>query len=127
MTYMNRSGQSVAAMTRFYRLTSAELLVAYDELDLPPGTARFKLGGSSTHNGLRDISSAMAGPGFWRLRIGIGHPRDIHPGQPVVDFVLARPSREHKRQIDESIERAIDVMPLVAKDDWPAAMKELHS
>ena len=127
MTYMNRSGQSVAAMTRFYRMTPAEILVAYDELDLSPGTARFKLGGSSTHNGLRDITSAMAGPAYWRLRIGIGHPRDFHLGQPVVDFVLARPSREHKRQIDESIDRAIDVMPLVAKDDWAAAMKQLHS
>jgi len=127
MTYMNRSGQSVAAMTRFYRVTPAEILVAYDELDLSPGTARFKLGGSSTHNGLRDITSAMAGPAYWRLRIGIGHPRDFHPGQPVVDFVLARPSREHKRQIDEAIDRAVDVLPLVVKDDWPAAMKQLHS
>ena len=127
MTYMNRSGQSVAAMTRFYRVTPAEILVAYDELDLSPGTARFKLGGSSTHNGLRDITSAMAGPAYWRLRIGIGHPRDFHPGQAVVDFVLARPSREHKRQIDEAIERAIDVIPLVLKDDWPAAMKQLHT
>ena len=127
MTYMNRSGQAVAAMARFYRIAPEEILVAYDELDLSPGTARFKLGGSSTHNGLRDITSAMGGPGYWRLRIGIGHPRDIHPGQPVVDFVLARPSREHKRQIDDAIGRAIDVMQLVSQGDWPAAMKQLHT
>lgn len=127
MTYMNRSGQAVAAMARFYRIAPEEILVAYDELDLSPGTARFKLGGSSTHNGLRDITSAMGGPGYWRLRIGIGHPRDIHPGQQVVDFVLARPSREHKRQIDDAIGRAIDVMQLVSQGDWPAAMKQLHS
>ena len=127
MTYMNRSGQSVAALARFYRITPAEILVAYDELDLAPGTARFKLGGSSTHNGLRDITSAMGGPAYWRLRIGIGHPRDFHPGKPVVDFVLDRPSREHKRQIEQAIDRAIDVMPLVAADDWPAAMKQLHT
>ena len=126
-TYMNRSGQAVAALARFYRITPAEILVAYDELDLPPGTARFKPGGSSTHNGLRDITSAMGGPAYWRLRIGIGHPRDIHPGKPVVDFVLDRPSRAHKLQIDESIDRAVDVMPLVAQDDWPAAMKQLHT
>lgn len=127
LTYMNRSGQAVAAIARFYRITPAEILVAYDELDLAPGTARFKLGGSSTHNGLRDITSAMGGPAYWRLRIGIGHPREFHAGKPVVDFVLDRPSREHKRAIDEAIDRAIDVMPLVAGDDWPAAMKELHT
>jgi PTH1 family peptidyl-tRNA hydrolase len=127
MTYMNRSGQAVAALARFYRIAPAEILVAYDELDLSPGTARLKLGGSSTHNGLRDITSAMGGPGYWRLRIGIGHPRDIHPGKPVVDFVLDRPSREHKRAIEQAIDRAIDVMPLVATGDWPAAMKQLHT
>jgi PTH1 family peptidyl-tRNA hydrolase len=127
MTYMNRSGRAVAALARFYKITPAEILVAYDELDLPPGTARLKLGGSSTHNGLRDITAAMDGPAYWRLRIGIGHPRDLHPGKAVVDFVLDRPSRIHKRQIDEAIERAVDVMPLVARDDWPAAMKQLHT
>ncbi len=127
LTWMNRSGQSVAALARFYRIAPAEILVAYDELDLPPGTARFKLGGSSTHNGLRDITSAMGGPGYWRLRIGIGHPRDLSPGKPVADFVLDRPSRQHARLIDEAIERAIEVLPLVADDDWPEAMKRLHT
>jgi PTH1 family peptidyl-tRNA hydrolase len=127
MTYMNRSGQAVAAISRFYRIPVAEILVAYDELDLPPGTARFKLGGSSTHNGLRDITSAMGGPGYWRLRIGIGHPRDLHPGKPVVDFVLDRPSRAHKQQIDDAIDRAIDVVPIIARDEWPEAMKQLHT
>jgi len=127
MTYMNRSGQAVAALTRYYRIAPEQILVAYDELDLPPGTARFKNGGSSTHNGLRDITSAMGGPAYWRLRIGIGHPRDIHPGKAVVDFVLDRPSREHRRQIDEAIERSIDAMALVARGDWPNAMKQLHT
>jgi PTH1 family peptidyl-tRNA hydrolase len=127
LTWMNRSGQAVAALARFYRIAPAEILVAYDELDLPPGTARFKLGGSSTHNGLRDITSTMGGPAFWRLRIGIGHPRDLSPGKPVVDFVLDRPSREHARLIDEAIDRAIEVLPLVAADDWPEAMKRLHT
>jgi PTH1 family peptidyl-tRNA hydrolase len=133
MTYMNRSGQAVAAIARFYRLAPAEILVAYDELDLPPGTARFKLGGSSTHNGLRDITSALGGQAaggaaYWRLRIGIGHPRDFRQaGKPVVDYVLDRPSREHKRQIDDAIDRAIDVIPLVLRDEWPEAMKRLHT
>jgi PTH1 family peptidyl-tRNA hydrolase len=127
MTYMNRSGQAVAAMTRFYRIAPEEILVAYDELDLSPGTARFKPGGSSTHNGLRDITSAIGASAYWRLRIGIGHPRDLQPGKAVVDFVLDRPSREHKRQIDQAVDRAIDAMPLVAVDDWPEAMKQLHT
>ena len=133
LTYMNRSGQAVAALARFYRIEPQEILVAYDELDLAPGTARFKLGGSSTHNGLRDVTSALGGQGgggagYWRLRIGIGHPRDLHQsGKPVVDYVLDRPSREHKRQIDDAIERTIDVMPLVMQDDWPEAMKRLHT
>ena len=74
-TYMNLSGQAVAALARFYRLAPDEILVAYDELDLPPGSARLKLGGSSTHNGLRDITAKLGGPGYWRLRLGIGHPR----------------------------------------------------
>lgn len=132
LTYMNRSGQAVAALARFYRITPEEMLVAYDELDLAPGTARFKLGGSSTHNGLRDVTAAMGGPasggaGYWRLRVGIGHPRDIHAAKPVVDFVLDRPSRDHKRRIDEAIDRAIEIMPLAAADNWSAAMKQLHT
>jgi PTH1 family peptidyl-tRNA hydrolase len=127
LTWMNRSGQAVSALARFYRIEPAEILVAYDELDLPPGTARFKFGGSATHNGLRDITSALGGPAYWRLRIGIGHPRDLSPGKPVADFVLDRPSREHARLIDDAIDRAIAVLPLVAADDWPEAMKRLHT
>ena len=127
LTWMNRSGQAVSTLARFYRIAPAEILVAYDELDLPPGTARFKLGGSSTHNGLRDITSAMGGPAYWRLRIGIGHPRDFSPGKAVADYVLDRPSREHAMLIDDAIERSIDVLPLVVADEWPEAMKRLHT
>ena len=72
MTYMNRSGQSVGALARFYRLEPADILIAYDELDLMPGSARLKLGGSSTHNGLRDITAHLGTPRYWRLRLGIG-------------------------------------------------------
>ncbi|MGE0797718.1 MAG: aminoacyl-tRNA hydrolase [Lautropia sp.] len=126
-TYMNRSGQSVAALARFYRIEPAAILVAYDELDLAPGTARLKLGGSSTHNGLRDITAQIGGPGYWRLRIGIGHPRDYYPGKAVADYVLDRPSREHRRLIDDAIDRALAVMPLVAAGDWPRATQQLHT
>ncbi len=125
--YMNRSGQAVGAVANFYRIAPAEVLVAYDELDLEPGVARLKLGGSSTHNGLRDITARLAGPAYWRLRFGIGHPRDIHPGKPVADFVLGAPSREHRRAIDDAIDRAIAVIPRIVSDDYPDATRILHT
>ena len=76
-TYMNKSGQSVAALAKFYRIPVENILVAYDELDLPPGIAKFKLGGSASQNGIRDIVSKMGNnKNFLRLRIGIGHPGD---------------------------------------------------
>ena len=127
MTWMNRSGRAVGALARFYRIEPAEILVAYDELDLAPGIARLKLGGSSTHNGLRDITAQMGGPGYWRLRLGIGHPRDHFPGKPVVDYVLDRPGRDHRRAIDDAIEHSLDVMPIVAEGDWPRATQQLHT
>jgi PTH1 family peptidyl-tRNA hydrolase len=126
-TYMNRSGQAVAALARFYRIDPVDVLVAYDELDLSPGAARLKLGGSSTHNGLRDITAQFGGPGYWRLRLGIGHPRDVSPGKPVADYVLGRPSREHQAAIDDAIARAQDVLPLIAAGDWTRATQQLHS
>ena len=126
-TWMNRSGQSVSAVARFYRIPAEEILVAYDELDLAPGAARLKLGGSSTHNGLRDITAQLAGPGYWRLRLGIGHPREFFPGKPVVDWVLARPSREHRQAIDDAIDRALAIMPAVTAGNWTDATQRLHS
>ena len=126
-TYMNLSGQAVGALARFYRIEPQEILVAHDELDLPPGAARLKLGGSSTHNGLRDITAKLGGPGYWRLRLGIGHPRDIAPGRDVIGYVLGRPSAADQKAIDEAIDRALDILPLLAADQHARATQALHT
>ena len=127
-TYMNRSGQSASALARFYRIAPAEMLVVHDELDLPPGTVKLKRGGGSGgHNGLKDLTAAMGGPDYWRLRIGIGHPRDLYPGREVVDFVLQRPSRAEQAAIDERLPAALEVVPLLAAGHWERAGQKLHT
>jgi len=128
LTYMNRAGQSVSAIARFYRIPPAEILVAHDELDLPPGTIRLKRGGGSGgHNGLKDISAALGTPDYGRLRIGIGHPRELYPGREVVDFVLQRPSRAEQQAIDDRMPAAVDVVPLLAAGHWERAGQRLHT
>jgi len=127
-TYMNRSGQSVSAMARFYRIAPPEVLVAYDELDLPPGTIRLKKGGGSGgHNGIKDLSAALGGPDYWRLRIGIGHPRDLYPGREVVDFVLERPSRAEHQAIEERLPVALEIVPLMVAGQPERAGQKLHT
>jgi PTH1 family peptidyl-tRNA hydrolase len=124
-TYMNHSGQAVRAVKDYFRIASAATLVAYDELDLPPGVVRLKLGGGhGGHNGLRDIFRHVAEHDFLRLRIGIGHPghRDA-----VTSWVLSRPTAEQERAMREAVGRALAVLPRVLAGDLPAAMKELHS
>ena len=127
MTYMNRSGQSVGALARFYRLEPADILIAYDELDLMPGSARLKLGGSSTHNGLRDITAHLGTPRYWRLRLGIGHPRSLNLNKSVVDFVLGKPSQSDQQLIDQAIDRSVDHLPILMRDGWEIATQQLHS
>jgi peptidyl-tRNA hydrolase, PTH1 family len=127
-TYMNRSGQSVGALARFYKIAPADILVVHDELDLPPGAAKLKLGGSSGgHNGLKDITSALGTQDYWRLRIGIGHPRALNLQQAVVDYVLHRPRKEDQSLINEAIEKSIDVVPMLCEGKFEAAMMKLHS
>lgn len=127
-TYMNRSGQSVGALARFYKIAPDEILVVHDELDLPPGSAKIKKGGSSGgHNGLKDITAALGTQDYWRLRIGIGHPRTMNLQQQVVDFVLHRPRKEEQVLINESIERSLEVIPLLCEGKFEAAMMQLHS
>jgi PTH1 family peptidyl-tRNA hydrolase len=127
-TYMNRSGQAVSALARFHRITGPEILVVHDELDLAPGTAKLKRGGGSGgHNGLKDITAAMGGPDYWRLRIGIGHPRDLYPGREVVDFVLQRPARAERQAIDERMASALGVVPMLAAGQWERAGQTLHT
>lgn len=125
-TYMNRSGQSVGPLAHFFKIPAEAILVAHDELDLPPGTARLKAGGGhGGHNGLRDIISALGNSrDFMRLRLGIDHPGNA---REVVNYVLQRAPRAEQEQLAEAIDRAIDVMPVAASGDWGAAMKDLHT
>ena len=127
-TFMNRSGQAVQALATFYKIVPDEILVVHDELDLPPGGAKMKKsGGHAGHNGLKDIQARLGTADFWRLRIGIGHPRELQLEQEVVDFVLHRPSREHQGLIDEAMGKALSVMPHVLAGEMEVAMMKLHS
>jgi len=127
-TFMNRSGYSVATLANFYKITAGEILVVHDELDLVPGIARLKKGGSSGgHNGLKDITAALGTQDYWRLRIGIGHPRELGLQQSVADFVLHRPRKDEQALIDASIDRALTVLPLVCAGEVAAAMLQLHT
>jgi PTH1 family peptidyl-tRNA hydrolase len=130
-TYMNLSGQAVGALCRFHKILPADLLVVQDELDLKPGTARIKLGGGTGgHNGLKDIHAHLGTPEYWRLRLGIGHPRDLAgDGRPmdVADYVLRRPQLAEQQQIDASIKNGLLIVPLFLKGDTAGAMLELHS
>lgn len=124
-TFMNNSGQSLRAATDFYRIPADRVLVVYDELDLPPGTARFKKGGGhGGHNGLRSIFSHLGTPEFWRLRIGIGHP-----GMPqaVTPWVLGRAGAGDEAAIVDSIDRALDVLKEFLAGREGEAMKVLHA
>ena len=127
-TYMNRSGLAVAALAGFYRIAPEQILVAHDELDLLPGQVKLKKGGGSAgHNGLKDITARLGGPGFWRLRLGIGHPRSLQLNQQVADFVLHRPGRDDRQAIDEQIDRALACLPDAVAGHFEAATMKLHT
>lgn len=124
-TYMNRSGQAVSSIARYFQVAPDAMLVAHDELDLPPGSARIKRGGGHAgHNGLRDIMAAIGNPDFWRLRVGIGHPGDR---DRVVDYVLSRPSRADEDSILDALDAAADCLTDLIGGEYPKAMNRLHS
>ena len=125
-TFMNESGRSVAAMARYYRIEPDAILIAHDELDIPPGESRFKHdGGHGGHNGLRDIIPALGGHrDFWRLRIGIGHPGSA---KNVSDWVLSKASATDQAAIEASTESAINALPLLLDGEDVKAMTALHS
>jgi PTH1 family peptidyl-tRNA hydrolase len=124
-TFMNRSGQAVAAVATYYKIPADQILVAHDELDLPPGIARLKQGGGhGGHNGLRSVIASLADKQFQRLRLGVGHPG--HRDQ-VVDYVLHKPSKSDRQLIDDSIDKALQVLPLIIKGEMQRAMNKLHS
>ncbi len=122
--YMNQSGPPVRAILDYYRLKPKHLLVAHDEIDLPPGTVRLKQGGGhGGHNGIRDIIR-HCGADFMRLRIGVGHPGEK---SQVTGYVLKRGSDDVERAIEKNLDEAIAVMSLLIDDGLNAAMKALHT
>ncbi|RUM77713.1 MAG: aminoacyl-tRNA hydrolase [Candidatus Thioglobus sp.] len=124
-TYMNRSGQSIQSIAKFYQINADEILVAHDDLDLNPGIARIKFsGGHGGHNGLRDTIKALNGNDFYRLRIGIGHPGDR---SKVADFVLHTPNKSEIEPIQTSLVNSLNVIEQVVKGDIEPAMKTLHT
>jgi len=127
-TFVNRSGQAVVAFALYYKILPSQIVVAHDELDLLPGIVKLKLGGGTAgHNGLKDTQARLSTPEFWRLRIGIGHPRVLQVEQDVADFVLHPPRKEEQAAIDEAIERAEKAVDLLIQGDFDAAMLRLHT
>jgi PTH1 family peptidyl-tRNA hydrolase len=124
-SHMNLSGKPVQMLASFFKITPADILVAHDELDFPPGVARLKQGGGvAGHNGLKDISARIGSHDYWRVRIGIGHPGDP---RAVTDYVLHKPSQEDRAAIDAAIARVLEVMPLMLSGDHQGAMLKLHT
>ena len=124
MTYMNNSGRSVAAFANFYKFEADEILIAHDEIDLPPGTVRLKRGGGhGGHNGLRDVIPQLGSPDFARLRIGVGHPGNKNA---VVGYVLKPASAEDQRIIDDAVALAVDHFPDIVAGKFSEVMNSLH-
>jgi len=123
-TFMNRSGQAVAALAHFYKIAADEVLVIHDELDLPPGSIRLKQGGGNGgHNGLKDIQAQLTTPDFWRLRLGIGHPGER---AEVIHYVLKAPRREEQDLIDRALDRCLLAWPKLGIGDYETAQRQLH-
>jgi peptidyl-tRNA hydrolase, PTH1 family len=124
-TFMNRSGQSVAALARYYKIATEEILVIHDELDLPPGTNRIKQGGGhGGHNGLRDIVNHLGSREFFRIRVGIGHPGSA---SQVVNYVLHKPSVTDLGEIANANRDTLAVMPQILEGRIDKAMQALHT
>jgi PTH1 family peptidyl-tRNA hydrolase len=125
MTFMNRSGFSVATLARFFKIEPAQILVAHDELDLMPGQAKLKFGGSAAgHNGLKDIHTQLGTLDFWRLRLGIGHPG---VKAEVVNWVLKRPSPDHHEAIAKAIEQSLLASDDLLAGEMDRALQKIHA
>lgn len=124
-TYMNRSGQSVAALARFFKIEAQEILVAHDELDLLPGHAKLKFAGSHAgHNGLKDIEAKLGTRDYWRLRLGIGHPG---VRSEVINWVLQRPSAENRNAIQHCIDKTMSAVPDLLAGEFEAATRIINA
>ena len=130
MTYMNLSGQSVAAAVNYYKIPIEHVLVAYDELDLPPGRAQLKFdGGSAGHNGATNVIEHI-GSKFWRLRFGVGHPRDLQAAgarRDVIDHVLKRAGGSEEAAIRDKLEEAAELLPVLLEHGAERAKNRLHT
>lgn len=125
MTFMNRSGVSVAALARFYKIAPQQILVVHDELDLLPGQARLKFGGSAAgHNGLKDIHGMLGSADFWRLRLGIGHPG---VKAEVVNYVLKKPAPDQRDAIERSMDKSLDAVDLMLAGAMDKALAAIHA
>lgn len=124
-TFMNRSGQSVASLARFFKIEPQHILVVHDELDLPPGEAKLKQGGGHAgHNGLRDLHAQLGSPDYWRLRLGIGHPGNR---QEVAHWVLKKPSPDDRIAIAQAMDRSFKALPLLLAGDMARATAAIHT
>jgi PTH1 family peptidyl-tRNA hydrolase len=124
-TFMNHSGRAVAAVARYFDIPVAQILVAYDELDLPAGRVKLKLGGGHAgHNGMRDTIAALGSPAFWRLRIGIDHPGNK---QQVVGYVLGSALARGCAAILDAIDDAERSLPELLAGEFQLAMNRLHT
>ncbi len=122
-TFMNNSGQAVSAMVHYFDIEPGEILIAYDELDLPVGTVRLKTGGGhGGHNGVRDVEKALGSRDFHRLRIGIGRPRGDG-----INYVLGVPSKAEADAIQGNIDEAVGLLPLLVEGKFQMAMGKLHT
>jgi PTH1 family peptidyl-tRNA hydrolase len=125
---MNDSGRAVNALVQFYKIPADAILVVHDELDIAPGDIRLKKGGGhGGHNGVRSIAQHLSTPEFWRLRLGIGHPRSLGLAQEVADFVLHRPSANEQALIQTAIDRSLQAMPDILNGRFDKAQLALHS
>jgi PTH1 family peptidyl-tRNA hydrolase len=125
MTFMNRSGASVAPLARFFKIEPKEILVVHDELDVLPGQAKLKLGGSSGgHNGLKDIHGLLGTPDFWRLRLGIGHPG---VKAEVVNYVLKKPSPEQREGLFKALDQSLAASDLLIAGQMDKALAAIHA
>ena len=124
-TFMNLSGKSVASLARFFKIQPEEILVAHDELDIEPGQVKLKRGGSHAgHNGLRDIHAQLGTGDYWRLRIGVGHPGIK---SEVINWVLKKPSPEHRTAIEDCIARSLKAVPALLAGDMEKATMQIHT
>ena len=125
MTFMNLSGKAVSPLARFFKIEPAQILVVHDELDLPPGQAKLKLGGSAAgHNGLKDIQAQLGSADFWRLRIGIGHPGSR---EEVIHWVLRKPASDQRELIHDSINKSVEALPLLTEGAMDRALAKIHA